>query len=223
MFKYRPKNNTRMKNIKKRAFTLAEVLITLVVIGVVAAITIPLLIQNHSKHAQYSGFMKSYNTITNMLELSKVRNGNPDDWNTEDIESARKNYIYPYLKYSEISDSSDQNSSYSYDIKSLSGGLSTKLYQLGFNKVIIFPDASILSVIFDDEGIVTFGFDINGPKGPNILGRDFFLMDYKKDNNGVWGFDMDSNGDYAAEDCNTTSGLGQGCSTRLLKEGKMNY
>ena len=38
-----------MKNIRITAFTLAEVLITIGIIGIVAAMTFPILIKNHQK------------------------------------------------------------------------------------------------------------------------------------------------------------------------------
>ena len=44
-------------------FTLAEVLITLGIIGVVAAMTIPTLMVNYKAHQLHSQFLKSYSTI----------------------------------------------------------------------------------------------------------------------------------------------------------------
>lgn len=50
---------------KKKAFTLAEVLITLIVIGVVAAITVPVLMNNYRKEQYVTGFKKSYSSLQN--------------------------------------------------------------------------------------------------------------------------------------------------------------
>lgn len=44
-------------------FSLAEVLITLGIIGVVAAMTIPTLMVNYKAHQLHSQFLKSYSTI----------------------------------------------------------------------------------------------------------------------------------------------------------------
>lgn len=49
----------------KRAFTLAEVLITLGIIGVVAALTIPTLMANYKKSVAKNQFKKTYSTLTN--------------------------------------------------------------------------------------------------------------------------------------------------------------
>lgn len=52
----------------KFGFTLAEVLITLGIIGVVAAMTIPNLINNYKAHRLRSQFLKSYSTVQQVLK-----------------------------------------------------------------------------------------------------------------------------------------------------------
>ena len=54
-----------MKN--KKAFTLAEVLITLTIIGVIAAITIPNLMQKYTKHQYVVGLKKAYSELSNAI------------------------------------------------------------------------------------------------------------------------------------------------------------
>lgn len=61
------------------AFTLAEVLITLGIIGVVAAITIPVLIQNYQDKVLISQTKKAYSTFNNMFALAQQDNGTPGD------------------------------------------------------------------------------------------------------------------------------------------------
>lgn len=53
---------------KHKAFTLAETLITLGIIGVVAAITIPGLIYNYKAHRLQSQFLKSYSTLQQVFK-----------------------------------------------------------------------------------------------------------------------------------------------------------
>ena len=64
----------------KRAFTLAEVLITLGIIGVVAALTIPTLIANYQEKQTVSRLTKAYATISNAYQMAKVENGELSDW-----------------------------------------------------------------------------------------------------------------------------------------------
>ena len=47
----------KLKNVRKHAFTLAEVLVTLGIIGVVAALTMPTLMANHQKAVQKAQFL----------------------------------------------------------------------------------------------------------------------------------------------------------------------
>ena len=56
-------------NLKKKlAITLAEVLITLGIIGVVAALTIPSLINNYKAKRLHSQFLKSYSTVQQVFK-----------------------------------------------------------------------------------------------------------------------------------------------------------
>ncbi len=59
----------------KVAFTLAEVLITLGIIGVVAAITLPTLIANYKNKVLLNQAKNSYSKISNALLLVKTQNG----------------------------------------------------------------------------------------------------------------------------------------------------
>ena len=65
----------------KKGFTLAEVLITLAVIGVVAALTIPVLVQKYQKKQLFTQFMKTYNTVTTALDNAVAEYGDIDTWN----------------------------------------------------------------------------------------------------------------------------------------------
>lgn len=59
----------------KYGFTLAEVLITLVIIGVISAMTIPTIIQNTQKQEYYARLKKNYSVIINALKLGQVQEG----------------------------------------------------------------------------------------------------------------------------------------------------
>ena len=68
------------KHIALPAFTLAEVLITLGIIGVVAALTLPTLIHNHNKKVIETRLKKFYSSMNQAILLSEVENGDKKDW-----------------------------------------------------------------------------------------------------------------------------------------------
>ena len=71
------------KNTKSKAFTLAEVLITLSIIGVVAALTIPTLIQRTGNEELVSRLQKAYSTLSQATEAIMTENGSPKNWVTD--------------------------------------------------------------------------------------------------------------------------------------------
>jgi type II secretory pathway pseudopilin PulG len=90
---------------KNLAFTLAEVLITLGVIGVVAALTIPTLITNYQKHQVETQLLHFYSTINQAFRLSIDDNGEPDTWaegrkyySYDENYKIVQDYVAPYLK-----------------------------------------------------------------------------------------------------------------------------
>lgn len=68
--------------MKKRpyAFTLAEVLITLGIIGVVAAMTLPALIQKNNNRVVETRLAKFYTTFNQAIQLAEVEYGDKKDW-----------------------------------------------------------------------------------------------------------------------------------------------
>lgn len=66
--------------ISRNAFTLAEVLITLAVIGIVAALTIPTLVQSYKKHVIETRLKKFYSMMNQAIKLSEVENGEFKTW-----------------------------------------------------------------------------------------------------------------------------------------------
>ena len=65
---------------KKAAFTLAEVLITLGIIGVVAATTIPVLLANHRKTVAETRLAKFYSTMNQAVQRAEADYGDKTQW-----------------------------------------------------------------------------------------------------------------------------------------------
>ena len=67
-------------NSRKIAFTLAEVLITLGIIGVVAALTIPTLMANHRKKVVETKLEKIYSVMNQAINLTNAEYGDVTNW-----------------------------------------------------------------------------------------------------------------------------------------------
>ncbi len=80
---------TCFDNISKAAFTLAEVLITLGIIGIVAALTMPALIGNYRKKQTVVQLKKIYSAMSQSVQMSQSNYGDIADWDwtlsTEDF------------------------------------------------------------------------------------------------------------------------------------------
>lgn len=98
--------------MKKKAFTLAEVLITLGIIGVVAAMTLPTVITNVQKKVVENQLKVFNTTINNAFKMSQVEHGgNFQDWiksgTSYSFAQMREwlgEYLFPYIKYQNVSD-----------------------------------------------------------------------------------------------------------------------
>lgn len=176
--------NTDVK-MKKNAFTLAEVLITLGIIGIVAAMTLPSLIKNYRLNILHNQFKKSYATLSQVLERMYADDG-----------------VLPMEMYPSISDFTAKYVSYLVNasrcedcVKSdgqlnvLYRNLSNKSYTFSYpfaGKVYKLADGTTLWFsygLYDRCAIIV---DLNGiSKSPNRIGIDTFAFIIK--NNGKMG------------------------------------
>ena len=87
---------------KKRStisgFTLAEVLITLGIIGVVAALTMPALITNYQKQQTINTLKKSYSILQQAIKLSELKNDDTQYW---EYTLGAKEFGYGYQDFGE--------------------------------------------------------------------------------------------------------------------------
>src|SRR5574344_2705711 len=96
------------RRLKKAAFTLAEVLIVLGIIGVVAAFTIPVLIKNIQKEETLIKLKASYTQLYQTIKLSEVDNGPTSEWDrikprdSDELLSWFNTYLAKYLKYTKV-------------------------------------------------------------------------------------------------------------------------
>ena len=87
---------------KKKAFTLAEVLITLGIIGVVAAMTLPTLIAHYQKVVLETQYKKGMSVLANAMQMEMARNETPGDFISTPIMQCWNPSDYGYAKCLEL-------------------------------------------------------------------------------------------------------------------------
>ena len=172
--------------MKKNGFTLAEVLITLAIIGVVATMTLPALMSNTGEQQAKTGLKKAINTLTEAGQMnSAVDNFNYAEvvspGNINDTTSADTQSLYAlFAKRLNVDFAINDNAA---PINDANGNVhATQL--AGMNNVLYLRDGSAIffngtqvgsangaGTLQDDN--LPLGYDVvydtNGIKGPNIL------------------------------------------------------
>ncbi len=95
----------KLAHRKTKGFTLAEVLITLGIIGVVAAMTIPTLIANAQKHSAVTGLIEADSIINQAIRGSMYdtdESGAGELDTSLSIQEFAEKYFTPYLKVARI-------------------------------------------------------------------------------------------------------------------------
>jgi prepilin-type N-terminal cleavage/methylation domain-containing protein len=100
---------------KRLAFTLAEVLITLGIIGVVAAMTIPNLIVSNEKRTTVTRLKKSFSELSQVIRLIEGEYGtgyslcesSPCLWDYAKNKASFEKYFMPHMKIARIYDKQD--------------------------------------------------------------------------------------------------------------------
>lgn len=220
---------------KLSAFNLSEVLITLVIIGVIAAVTIPVVVANYNEHEKVAKIRKTYTTLNNALSLAIVLGGDSiftveaNDFNTV------KNYFNNYLKdrlsvtkvcYNEKGCWNSGNTKYLkggdvyYNRTGIGIGadiITAILADGTFINVDVYGSASIWTYFgtrVENNGLVIF-FDINGERKPNVVGKDIFAVIYTKQ--GLVPVYHNKTAAQIKSDCSPT-GTGYSCIRQYLRK-----
>lgn len=234
----------------KNAFSLAETLITLVVIGIVAALTIPNLMRKYEDQQTITGVKTAYAILDNALKMMYREEGNPQDWIWPETSALKgelfMNKLSNYLKVEKYCGNTNGCFNYGHDkkynnhgfktIDGLHGEWGTWNEHLRYGKMILKNGMhiSMSDVPLDKNGIGNILVDINGPKGPNQYGYDtfFFNIDYegisrtKKagvselDTNGVA---FGTNFCYKKNTWSATHYRGISCAFWIMRHGNVDY
>lgn len=171
--------------MKKFGFTLTEVIISLGVIGVIVATTIPTVITNYQNRLNVTALHKVYNDIDSSITKYMT------DQRVEDLRETpiRANLALFAGGYFEISTNCEKNM---YSTSGCFAQTYGKLDGTEINKAssqcdFVFTTKSGYAVCLNAGNsaseVLKIEVDVNGLQKPNILGRDYF-DDIKVNNDG---------------------------------------
>ena len=219
------------------AFTLAEVLITLGIIGVVAAMTMPTLINNINKKHWITGYKKAFSELSQIHQLLNSETGGSYMAECNDFDDvclknlfAEKMKVVEYCKEN-VPNKCQESSTY---LNGKTRGINQSTDVNDTWPTIV--TASGYSVKFRFHGndcsefiegysqkLPTCGWmqiDVNGLKRPNVVGKDIYFLNIFK-NKLFPRYSNELNGQFVSElyetlkeDCE--NGEGVGCSTIYL-------
>lgn len=185
-FIYKLKNryyNSDMTQHKLFGFTLAETLITIGIIGVVAALTIPSIIQNYQEKTTIVKLKKHYSMMQQAYTMAIQENGTADNWSLK-ANSYNDNenilyYLKPYLKT--IKYCGSQNNCWQAPRYNLNKTTAESIGVYKSYSKAIFNDGSIIAARVHETDFsddihrwAGYSIDLNGERGPNVYGKDVF-------------------------------------------------
>lgn len=223
----------------KQAFTLAEVLITLGIIGVVAALTIPAILVQNRERENTAKLKKVYSTMTQAYTRAVTEFGTPDFWDltAKDSDAGAKNMVeilspyfnvnkmcsadfncWPDVTTIQLNRTSDDNfkTNSKYAAFTINDGS-----HFAFN--VESPDCSAVfgTVKSLQHVCATFTVDVNGSKNPNQMGYDIFKFYVTKFGLQPYGSEQDTQYTFA-DNCSPANN-GYGCAAWVIFKGNMDY
>ena len=220
------------KNLSCRrfGFTLAEVLITLGIIGVVAAMTMPAITAKTEKQETLAKLKKVYSVLSQGIKRSEIDNGEISTWpvgeEITDVNAYFEKYWKPYYKNPKICQTAvacgyKDNNAWTNLNGVLTGwsvvtSSSRVLFMLS-DGTLIFSPRNTTNSDTEVKYVNLFYVDINGSKNPNILGKDVFIFTLiDKKSLRPYGY----NKEYNDLDCNTQStGNYNDCTAKIIADG----
>lgn len=208
-----------MKYKNNKGFTLAEVLVTLGIIGVVAAMTMPTLVSNHQRTVYVTQLKK---VVTELAQAADKAASDNNAVSLDETKYRREGGAADFLKdYFKIArDCGESTTPCFADSYETMSGDSADFPETVDDAVTLASGASILiwsnDLGYDPEyhGYLDIIVDVNGRQGPNIYGRDLFQMQLYSDGKIAETY----NGSDPSDNC-LTSDYGLGCFTKVVNNG----
>lgn len=213
----------------KKGFTLAEILITLGIIGVVSAMTIPALNLQIKKKQTVAKFQKALAVINLAYKKSVDENGIPTSAFELGAENYFKTYWQPYMKTTGLCNTYKECGYSNNDPFKYLNGASVRAMVVDKNSRVSFltNDGMFFIVYTANYGTDENGqyyakpwdwilFDINGGKLPNVVGKDVFILTRENDEIKLPCYNCTTKA--INDDCSPT-GNGRSCAEKIVRDG----
>lgn len=164
-------------------------LITLGIIGVVAAMTLPALKQKQQEKVSVNQLKKVYSSLAQSITLAQSDYGSPETWewgdtdNKEETYNVLKKYFAPYLKVTRLC-RKGENCIPDVMYKRLNG--TNHANYRNTNPAMILNDGTLIFIwagvyadgtLNEESQVLCYLFvDLNGSHLPNQFGRDLFVF-----------------------------------------------
>lgn len=216
------------------AFTLAEVLITICVIGVVAALTLPSLIHSYKNKIYSSQLQKTYSILSdaakqvviaenadqNILETTEtVETGTPGFYTSDAglIDSSKNTgaqyFLSNYIKHSKVG-SEVMSNSYSTPNGNNLGKIPSDAFCV---KTV--AGAGVCMKYDKSANIAKLYVDVNGAEDPNESGIDLFVMQINDDSSISDIVEDESKCNSYSEGSNVVEKYAGGCLYKVMNAG----
>lgn len=226
------KIGSKMPTPGEEGFTLAEVLITLGIIGVVAAMTIPGLIATYQKEATVNKLKKSISVLNQAYRLSFDDVGELSATETKDMDSLQyfNTYWAPYIKVNTYCKAPKECGYNSYTPFIQANNKKSDWYAIEprLRATFTTPDGYgyiiFLSTWSKGDGsekreLYQVIVDINGGEKPNKFGKDvFWLSRTQEDGGGIRPYCYEKTDNEVNKNCSST-GEGSCCAEKIRRDG----
>lgn len=218
----------------RKALTTAELMIALTIIGVIAALVLPSIIENYQNRIYTTKLKKTYMALSNAVEQASVDNGVSAFKYTPYAANYSKSAVKSFFdRYFNII---NKNNAFADKYKIVQGHVYTEEEiaaiqerNSGVSKnyqTATLNDGQAIAMLCETASDNCYVFlDVNGKDEPNMEGRDMFSFRIKQSTNEI--------SDYVSSALCTTGtatigpvniGNGAGCLTRIMEDNwNMNY
>lgn len=207
-----------LKKLSKKGFTLAETLITLAIVGVVAAIVIPIVFNQTNIEEYRTMLKKHYSTLSQAISSIANENGGYIDTSSVDNFMTALSTKISFVKTGTWADISNLPSDFAYTCyknktgtcnNTGSGRNILNIQNYGGNQAALLKDGATILIkdnvisptctsgnyhvkVNSNETLpmnnccTTISLDVNGNKGPNMLGVDLHSIYLLKENDNYY-------------------------------------